>query len=196
MRGCVARVAVFLFAISTPLLSPAITAAAGLADIPVGIVAVPNAPVTLTKCKVNDMNVGIGNAAYINLTNRTTHALLGVSVQIRYFDTDGTQIGQAVGTHRFDSSDGPVASGDSSIITINPGASLSEDKSAIAKITCRVQEALFSSLKHWTYGQAWPEKLLPLAPPQQSSVPGGSSEQNPLVAADELVSAVWHSRES
>lgn len=137
--------------------------------IPTSVVATPNAPLAITSCKVG-RNVGpYGDPLNAVVTNRTSHAVLSVGVQIRYYDQDGTLVGQGAPTRTLEA---PLAGGDDAALQFSSGADLSEPAAAIVRATCRLQSATFTGNKKWTYGRTWTEKLLPLKTAQREAGEG------------------------
>jgi len=136
----------------------------------VGVISVPNAPVTAARCKT-----GVDwYFVFVNIVNRSRHALLGGTVEFRYYDGDGVLIGQ----HRTDFSENPpIASGDQAVNQFNDSYVLSEPASAIARATCKVVAAQFTGLKKWTDTQKWGEPLVPMQ--QQQSSQAAPSQNGP-----------------
>lgn len=138
--------AAVLLALASPM-----SALAQSDGIPIAVVPVPNAPVAITSCRKNAW-------LYTVVNNRTTHGLLSIAVDIRYFDQDNTLVGEAKPSNAISP---PVDGGENTIVQLDPSAGFSEPASAIVRATCRIQSATFTSNKKWTYGQRWTDKLLP-----------------------------------
>lgn len=115
------------------------------------IVPVNNAPLQITNCKSP-----FWNEQFVTIANRTNHSLTSVDVQFRWYDTDGSQIGQEVKGVNVS----PILTpGDSNTYEFFGGTDLSEPTQAIGFVTCRIQHATFTSRRSWQYGTAWHEKL-------------------------------------
>jgi len=141
--------------------SLALTTVAGAdTSYPTRIVAVPNAPVTLTHC---ESAMGFYLRAIDNATNRTDAFLSSYTVRWTVYDHTGTVVGQADLVNTFESD---LAPGDE---THSKGDSVywTGPASAIGSVTCRLQAAKFEGNRSWTYGRTWPGKLAPIQ--QQSS---------------------------
>ena len=178
MRGCTrTAIALITCAVLSTASITAARAASDISDRPVAILGNANAPVAITRCKFQYL--GTYGQSFVNVVNRTTHGLLSVAVDARFYDADGVQIGQSIARHAFDDQNGPVASGDTASLAMGFGTNLSEPDSAITRATCRVTEASFTGQKHWTNAQTWPEKIMPLAPPPRSYDPQGATGNIP-----------------
>ena len=134
---------------------------------PTRIVAVPNAPVTLTHC---ESAMGFYLRAIDNATNRTDAFLSSYTVRWTVYDHTGTVVGQSDLVNTFDTD---LAPGDE---THSKGDAVnwSGPSSAVASVTCRLQAAKFEGGKTWTYGRTWPGKLAPIQQ-MQSYQDGGST---------------------
>lgn len=126
--------------------------------LPTGVVTVPNAPVVVTAC-----NLEHGGPNYVRvdgtvvIANRTTHALASAQVRFVFFDSENARMDQRDILLPLSS---PVASGDTATARVD--VSFSGTATLLARVSCRIHSANFSANKRWTYGQRWPEKLLPL----------------------------------
>jgi hypothetical protein len=159
--------------------------------IPTSVVATPNAPLAITSCKVG-RNIGpYGDPLNAVVVNRTTHAALSVGVQVRYYDQDGTLVGQGAPTRTLDA---PLAGGDDVVLQFSSGADLSEPRTAIVRATCRLQSVVFTGRKKWAYGAAWTEKLVPLATEQASYGGGKGAAPRQVAVAPHVqvaVTKIW-----
>ncbi len=85
------------------------------------------------------------------------------------YDADNTLIGQtSVSLHITT----PVASDDNAAYKVEFGVNMTEPISAVARVDCRPANATFTGNKKWTYGQTWPERLLPPATAQHEAGEG------------------------
>lgn len=189
MTGCIPlRLSRTLYAaaVAAMIITTGKAYAQNATGIPTSIVAVPNAPLTITNCKSPEWY-----SNFAAITNRTSHALLSVSVQIRYFDQDGTVIGQKTSSVNPNE---PLATGDDAVYEWSGGTNLSEPTTAIAKITCRLQEAAFTGQKRWKLGQKWTEKLLPLKKQELQDEQGGTNVANTLTSSPAALSPTVRAR--
>lgn len=153
-------------AILAVLVAAAPALAQAVEGIPTTVTAVSRAPLAITSCKIG-RNIGpYGDAVNAVVVNRTSHGVLAVGVQIRYYDQDGTLIGQASPVRNLNE---PLAGGDNAVLQFSSGANLSEPVMAIVRATCRLQSAVFTGRKRWTYGQNWTGKLPPLPTAQNGA---------------------------
>ena len=143
-----------------------------------GVVNVPNSPIVLTACKMSRQSSGWNDIfGPVVIGNRTKHALAGVQIVYAFYDSENVRMSQT--TQRYSLSE-PVLSGDT--VTVQGGASFNGTAQLLSRVTCRVQSADFSANKRWQYGQAWNEKLVPLAT-EQAATPLDSSSSQVLSAA-------------
>ena len=143
----------FFLLVAAIIGSTAIAIAAGLHDMPGRVVTVPNAPITIQLCDLNNGNFGV-----VGL-NRTTLALESFDVRFQTFDADGKIIGSATFTYPE-----KLASGDSDKqVQFNYGKMPSPVDNV--SMTCRLNAATFAGKKPWHYGDTWKGKLLPIATP-------------------------------
>lgn len=149
----------------------------------VGIVAVPNAPVAITACKIqntdNHRDEFNGNVVFMN---RTKHALADVRIAIVAYDGENVRMDQQ-GLRAVLSE--PLASGDSTSSRVYVHFHVAGREALVSRVACRVQGAVFSGNRQWTFGQTWAEKLLPLHPEAMTSVQG---EGRAVVASAQPVS--------
>ncbi len=116
------------------------------------------APFAVTKCVVAHSE-SFWHGGTVTVVNRTRHQLLAAGVALRMYDAENTLIGQTSVSLPVTT---PVASDDVAAYEVGFGVSMTEPISAVARVDCRPANATFTGNKKWTYGQTWPEKLLPL----------------------------------
>lgn len=189
MRGSIAAAISLIF-----LVTPTVGVWAQSTGYPTAIMPTIGAPLTIATCRDTVYNNGInGGSFYVNVANRTTHALLSVAIEFRYYDQDGTVIGERTLQTRLGT---PLASADSGLYRFDNSMNLSEPVSAIVRASCRLQSAAFTGEKQWTYPQKWAEQLLPIAANDGTNIgSSGDDHAAPLSAHPSLkmtVSKAWN----
>jgi len=152
------RRALTVAAILAALAAPIAVAAQVSGPFPTAIVAVPNAPVALTTCHLEHASpISVRVDGSVVIANRTTHTLASAQVRFVFFDTENTRMDQEdIGLPLT----APVAPGD--VSTARVDIMFQGTATLLSRVSCRIESANFSAGKHWTYGQRWPEKLIPI----------------------------------
>jgi hypothetical protein len=136
---------------------------------PSRVIAVPNAPVLLTRCSFRLDNYDERSVYSENVVNRTTHPLTSLTVRFQFFDEEGA-IGEEQ-VRQTPSDDGLLASGDTASYTqVYAGKRWSDPSSVLRYTTCRIESATFTRGRAWSYGQTYSGKLIPYSPDQSSAV--------------------------
>ena len=137
----------------------------------VGIVPVPNSPVALTACKIqntqNHREEFNGNIVFMN---RTKHAMADARIVLVAYDSENVRMDQQ--TMRAVLGEA-LASGETTSSRVYVHFNVAGRESLIARVACRVQGAVFAGNHVWSIGQTWPEKLLPLHSEAASTTEGG-----------------------
>ena len=167
VASVVAGVAAALF----PIIAFAQSSLDDRAPMATSIVAVPNAPITLTTCKLQKYGMyrdtWVGNVV---IANRTKHLGASARVMLVAYDGENTRMDQ----HSLEITYAePVASGESMSSPLRVEFQVQGREALIARVSCRVQSATFSGNRIWSVGQKWPEKLLPLHSETLSTTDGG-----------------------
>ena len=146
---------------------------------PTSIVGVPNAPVSLTTCKLQKGGMYRGRwSGNFVIANRTKHFLASARIMLVAYDGENTRMDQRGLEVSYAD---PVASGESTSSPLEMEFSVQGREALIARVSCRVQGATFSGNKRWSFGEKWPEKLLPLQSEAagKSDVVGGGGAAAP-----------------
>lgn len=120
-------------------------------DIATEVTPQPAAPITMTRCVLADAFWGW--QASLNVYNRASHAMIDASVEYRFFDRDNTQIGQTAYTYTLSETLSPDDT--ASLNGQSVGATLSEPKVAVSRITCKLTAAHFTGRIAWRTGATW-----------------------------------------
>ena len=137
----------------------------------VGIVSVPNSPVALTACKIqNTQNHPDAFNGNIVLVNRTKHAMADARIVLVAYDGENVRMDQQARRLVLGEA---LASGDTTSARVYFAFNVPGRQSLLSRVTCKIQGATFSGNRVWSVGQNWPEKLLPLQSESVTTTAGG-----------------------
>jgi hypothetical protein len=136
----------------------------------------PHAPVEPLRCE-SGANV---YQESIHFVNRSRHGLIAATIELRFYDSDGTLIAKARAPYEVNP---VVSSGERGVINVlwNPAGgypnslSFMEPTSAISKATCAIVAAQFTGMKTWSSQVRWTEPLVTDPEDQSSSQDQSSS---------------------
>jgi hypothetical protein len=132
----------------------------------------PHAPVEAFHCNTGNNWAGVG----VTFVNRSRHALIHASMELKYYDTEGVLIGRIQREYDINP---PVESGEQGIFQdYFPYENLAEPASSIGKFTCTIIAARFSGLKSWSVDKRWNEPLVSGSDDQSFSQGQSSSGQS------------------
>jgi hypothetical protein len=155
-----ARRALMAVAILAALVAPRAVSAQD-ATTSSAIVPVPNSPATIQSCRITKGNDYRDSwKATITVGNRTTHSLIAADMQFVAYDPENTKFSQS--SLHFSGFDA-IASRDTGVINANLQfnlAGVADNPALLAKVSCKIVGAQFTSNKKWALGTAWPEPLL------------------------------------